>query len=476
MTKKAGKTTAAVLVICFIVSITPISLYAFQAYTRTELTDKVDKLFEVWDNQDTPGAALGIFKDGRIIYARGYGMANLEYNIPITPQSVFRIGSTSKQFTARCIAILVDQGKLSLDDNVRKYIPEMQELDTPFTVRHLVHHQSGFRDYVTLMGLVTPGERYSAKDALAMLSRQKGLMFPPGDRYVSRASGMKASDFAKKYIFDPLGMKNSHWHDDLNVVVKNRASGYSAARDGDYRINMTQLDIIGDGSIYTTIEDFFKWDQNFYKNILGNSNQKLIDRVLTCGKLNDGSETNYAFGLTVGTSRGLRNISHGGSWVGYRSYYIRYPDQRFSVVIFTNNSQDAGGIARQIADLYPADQYIEQPPQRTDRPQRQTRPRQRQQSPLQPEPITLSSLQLQEHLRVYYSDELDAYATLSMEQDKDNPVIKLGNISGSLITYSSDNFRWGRRQIEFTRDSRKKITGFILQTGSSYKLDFTRIN
>jgi len=146
------------------------------------------------------------------------------------------------------------------------------------------------------------------------------------------------------------------------------------------------------------------------------------------------------------------------------------------VVIFTNNSQDAGGIARQIADLYPADQYIEQPPQRTDRPQRQTRPRQRQQSPLQPEPITLSSLQLQEHLRVYYSDELDAYATLSMEQDKDNPVIKLGNISGSLITYSSDNFRWGRRQIEFTRDSRKKITGFILQTGSSYKLDFTRIN
>ncbi len=488
MTIKGLKIAATTMVISIILSVIPYSSYAFQAYTHTELTDKVDKIFEQWDNDDTPGAALGIFKDGRIIYARGYGLANLEYSIPITPQTVFRIGSTSKQFTAMCIAILVDQGKLSLDDNVRKYIPEMQELDTPYTIRHLVHHQSGFRDYITLMGLVTPGEHYSSRDALAMLARQKGLIFPPGERYsycnsgyfmlaeiVSRASGMKASEFAKKNIFDPLGMKNTHWHDDLNVIVKNRASGYSVTREGNYRINMTQLDIIGDGSIYTTIEDFFKWDQNFYKNILGNGNQKLIDRILTCGKLNDGSETNYAFGLNVGTSKGLRNISHGGSWVGFRSHYKQYPDQKFSVVIFTNNSQSAGGIAQQIADLYLADQFTEQPSQRQERRQRSQQMQQRP-SQTQPEPVKVPSAQLQEHLGVYYCDELDAYATLSINEEKDNPVIKLGNISGSLTTYSSDNFSWGRRQIEFTRDSHKKITGFILQAGSSYKLEFTRIN
>ncbi len=174
MFKRAGKSAATVLVICFIIFVTTDSLYALQAYTHSALTDSVDKMFESWDNRAAPGAALGIFKDGRIIYTRGYGLANLEYRIPITSQTVFRIGSTSKQFTAMCIAILAEQEKLSLDDNVRNYIPQMQKLNTPFTIRHLVHHQSGFRDYLTLMELVTPGEQYSAQGALAMLAGQAG--------------------------------------------------------------------------------------------------------------------------------------------------------------------------------------------------------------------------------------------------------------------------------------------------------------
>ncbi|MFC1554080.1 serine hydrolase domain-containing protein [candidate division KSB1 bacterium] len=455
---------------------------AFQAYTHTALTDSVDKLFADWDNDNTPGAALGIFQDGRIIYARGYGMANLEYNIPITPQTVFRIGSTSKQFTAMCIAILAEQGKLSLDDNIRKHIPEMQELDTPFTVRHLVHHISGVRDYLTLMGLVTRSDYYTSQDALAMLARQKGLDFPPGDRYsyansgyfllaeiVSRASGMKTSEFAKQYIFDPLGMNDTHFHDDLNVIVKNRASGYSAIRAGGFRINMTQLDIIGDGSIYTTIEDFFKWDQNFYHNVLSNGTQSLIDMALTRGRLNDGNEISYAFGLNVGTLRGLRRISHSGSWVGFRSTYMQFPDQRFSIVVFTNNALGPGSMAQKIAELYLADQFTEQPPPRQERQQRQQRTPQ-----VQPEPVTLSSSQLQEYVGIYYSDELDTYATLSME--KDNPVMKLGSTTGTLIPYSTDNFRFGRRQIEFTRDPNNKTTGFVFQAGSALRLDFTKIN
>jgi len=477
MFNRKEKSVVTALVACFILFVTSFPLYACQAYTHTTQTDSVDKMFEQWDNNDTPGAALGIFKDGRIIYARGYGMANLEYNIPITPQTVFRIGSTSKQFTAMCIAMLAEQGKLSLDDNIRKYIPEMQKLDTPVSVRHLVHHQSGFRDYITLMGLVTPGEHYSAKDALAMLARQKGLMFPPGEQYsycnsgyfmlaeiVSRISGMKTSEFAKKYIFDPLGMTNTHFHDDLKVIVKNRASGYSKNRDGSFRINMTQLDIIGDGSIYTTIEDFFQWDLNFYRNKLSKGTQDLIDMVLTTGKLNDGSDPGYAFGLNINKRRGLTYFSHSGSWVGYRSYYIQFPDQRFSVVIFTNNSLGPSGIALRIADLYLKDQFTEPLP-----PEQQMQREERSQQK-RPVPITLTSSQLQEYLGIYYSDELDEYATLSIKNN--NPTIKLGSTSGNLVTYSSNKFGLRRSQIEFLIDSQKKITGFILSQGSGSQTDF----
>lgn len=454
---------------------------AFQAYTHTALTDSVDKMFEEWDKNDTPGAVLGIFKDGRIIYARGYGMANLEYNIPMTPQSVFRIASVSKQFTAMCIAILAEQEKLSLDDDIRKYIPEMQEYEIPITIRHLIHHISGVRDYMTLQGLVGSGIYYTSQDALEMLSRQKGLNFKPGDQYsyansgyfllaeiVGRASGMKTSEFAKKYIFEPLVMNSTHFHDDLNTIVKNRASGYSALRNGGYRINMTQLDMIGDGSIYTTIEDFFKWDQNFYNNKLGNGKQDLIDMVLTRGKLNNGDEISYAFGLNVGTNRGLRRISHSGSFAGFRTSYTQYPDQRFSVVIFTNNSISPGRIAGRIADLYLEDQFTEPPPEREER-----QPRQQQTPQTRPEPVTLSASQIQEYTGLYYSDELDAFASIKMEDN--NLVMKLGSTSNNLTAYSPDNLEWGRRSIEFSRDSQKKITGFVLQAGSMHNLRFTKI-
>jgi len=454
---------------------------ACQAYTHTALTDSVDAMFAQWGKEDTPGAAVGIFKDGRIIYARGYGMANLEYNIPITPQTVFRIGSTSKQLTAMCIALLAEQGKLSLDDDIRKFFPEMPEYETPITVGHLVHHTSGIRDYFTLQGLLVRGEYFNSEDALAMLLRQKELNFTPGERYsyansgyfllaalIERASGMKASEYARKHIFEPLGMNDTHFHDDLNVVVRNRASGYRPTEQGGYSINMTQLDIIGDGSIYTTIEDFFKWDQNFYNNKLGNGTQDLIDMIMTRGMLNDGTEITYAFGLNVETYRGLRRVSHSGSFVGFRSYYVQFPDQRFSVVIFTNNSMGPGRFAGRIADLYLVDQFTGPTPERQERPRRQPPQEER------PEPVTLSSSQLQEYVGIFYSDELDAYAVLRIEDG--NLTMKLGINSGGLTAFSSENFEWRRRSIEFIRDSRRNVSGFVLRVGRDLSLEFTKVN
>lgn len=249
-----------------------------------EKADKVDKLFAKWDTRVSPGAALAIIKDGEIIYKRGYGMANLEHNIPVTTTSVFRIGSTSKQFTAACIAILALQEKISLDDDVRKYIPEIPKYQKPIKVRNLVHHTSGLRDYTSLLpraGYRTDADSPTIEETIEMLARQKGLDFAPGEEYpysnsgyflmsviVERASGKSLNDFAQEYIFEPLGMKNTHFHDDFQMIVKNRADGYSPRGDG-YRIDMTNWDHVGDGGIYTTVEDFYLWDQAFYNNTLG---------------------------------------------------------------------------------------------------------------------------------------------------------------------------------------------------------------
>lgn len=454
---------------------------AFQAYTRTALTDSVDALFEQWDIEDSPGFALGIFKDGRIIYARGYGMANLEYNIPNTPQTVFRIGSLSKQFTAICVALLAEQGKLSLDDDIRRFFPEMPEYEIPITVEHLVHHTSGIRDYFTLQGLLVRGEYFNSEDALAMLLRQKGLNFTPGERFsyansgyfllaalIERASGIRASEYARKHIFEPLGMNDTHFHNDLNVVVRNRASGYRPTEQGGYSINMTQLDIIGDGSVYTTIEDFFKWDQNFYHNELGRGTQDLIDMVLTGGVLNNGEDITYAFGLDVGTNRGLRRVSHTGSFAGFNTINIQYPDQRFSVVVFSNGSMGPGRFARRIVDLYLADQFTEPAP-----PERERQSRRQREAQDRPEPVTLSSLQLQEYAGFYYSDELDAPAILEVEESA--LVMRLGMHSATLSAFPSDAFEWRRNRMEFVRDSRRTITGFILNAGRNLSLEFKRV-
>ncbi len=253
---------------------------AYQAFTHNTLTGKVDEMFKEWDRENSPGAALGIFKNGRIIYARGYGTANLEYSLPWTPQTVSRTGSISKQFIALCIAILAEQGKLSLDENIRKYIPDWPEYNGPITLKHLLHHTSGVREYLTLVSLIGKPEGsgyvYTPNELVKMLSRQKELNFKPGEMFsysnsgyfllseiINRVSGMKTSAFAKKYIFDLLGMNSTHFHDDPNMIVKNRAYGYSPKKDGGYRLDILRLKVIGDLGVFTTIEDFLKWDQNF---------------------------------------------------------------------------------------------------------------------------------------------------------------------------------------------------------------------
>jgi len=337
----------------------------------TALTDRVDGLFAEWDRPDSPGCALGIVQDGRLVYKRGYGMANLEHAIPISSRTVFRIGSTSKQFTAACIALLAEQGKLSLDDDIRKYLPEMPEYERPITIRHLIHHTSGLRDYLTLMDLagVRDDDYYTDEEVIAMLARQKALNFAPGDEYlysnsgyfllaaiVKRVSRQSLREFAEEQILNPLGMENTHFHDDHTMVVKHRAAGYSPREEGGYRIDMTTLDVVGDGGVFTTVEDLFLWDQNFYEDRLGGKG--LIARLLTPGRLNSGEPLDYAFGLMVSDYKGVPTISHGGTFVGFRAEMIRFPEQSLSVICLANlSSINPSRLARQVADIYLADAF-----------------------------------------------------------------------------------------------------------------------
>jgi CubicO group peptidase (beta-lactamase class C family) len=335
------------------------------------LTARVDQLFANWNKPDSPGCGLAIIKDGKIIYQRGYGMADMEHDIPISPASVFYVGSVSKQFTAFAIALLAQQGKLALDDDVRKYLPELPDYGTPITIRHLIHHTGGLRDYNTLVALAGKrnDEAFDNQVILEIAARQKELNFKPGTQFLysntgyamlaliaERVSGQRFSALAEESIFKPLGMTDTHFHEDMTRIVKHRADGYAPRRGGGFRLNTPYNERAGAGGLYTTVGDLLKWDQNFYDGRVGG--MQLIRQMNTHGQLSSGQELDYAFALFVRSYKGQKIVEHGGALGGYRAALTRFPDQRFSVACLCNlGTIDPARLVNQIADIYLADQF-----------------------------------------------------------------------------------------------------------------------
>ena len=327
---------------------------------------KVDALFAQWNKPASPGCALAVIKDGHVLYKRGYGIANLDYDIPISSKTVFNIASVSKQFTAISVAILARQGKVSLDDDIRKYLPEMPQYSAPVTIRGLIYHTSGIREYSHLMQLA--GIRFqdtTADEIYKIITRQKELNFKPGDEYlysnsgyfllariVQKVSGKSLREFAEENMFKPLGMTSTRFHDDASEVIRNRATGYSSRRDGGFAVESTTLESVGDGGLLTTIDDLILWDRIFYQNTLSGG-QDLIREVLTRGTLNNGERIDYGFGMDIETYRGLNVVGHGGAFNGFGADMIRFPDQRFTVFCLCNiSSGELGRLIRQVADIY----------------------------------------------------------------------------------------------------------------------------
>lgn len=340
--------------------------------SQQDLNDKVDHVFAEWNTTSSPGCAIAVVKDGHIVYEHGYGMANLELGIAISPQSVFDIGSVSKQFTAMAILLLEQDHKLSLDDDIRKYLPEMPDYGSKITIRHLLHHTSGLRNYDDLFDLegIPEADLTTDRDAMDLIVRQKGVNFKAGDEFlysdtnfflmseiVKRITGKSLRQFAQERIFGPLGMTSSHFHDDHTMIVPRRATGYAPHDGGGFEQDMSNFEQVGDGSVMTTVEDLFKWDQNFEHPVVGGA--EAIRQLTTPGVLNNGQSIPYAMGLFLDRYRGLKWIHHSGEWVGYRAALSRFPDQHFSTLVTCNcvGSMSPMTMALRVADIYLADQF-----------------------------------------------------------------------------------------------------------------------
>jgi CubicO group peptidase (beta-lactamase class C family) len=327
-------------------------------------TPEIDAIFADFAKPGSPGCALSVIRGGKTLFARGYGLASLEHGVPITPETVFDIGSTSKQFTAASILLLAQDGKLTLDDPVRKHIPEFPDDGTSVTLNHLLHHTSGVRDYINLMmlGGFRIEDHTTAKDALAAIGRQKSLDFPPGSEHsysnsgyfllaeiVERVSGKPMREFARERIFEPLGMKQTQILDDHTRVIAKRASSYEPREEGGFALATSAWEQTGDGAVQTTVGDLALWDANFYDPKVGGP--KLIEELQRTAVLTDGTAIDYARGLVVDRYRGLRRVQHGGAWVGFRAQMARFPDARTTIITLCNlGSTNPNELAERVAD------------------------------------------------------------------------------------------------------------------------------
>ena len=353
------------------------------------LSKKIDLLFD--DRSQKPGCAVGLVENGEYIHSKGYGLANLEHEIPIGMDTIFRIGSVSKQFTTMAIAILEEKGKLSFEDEMKVHIPDLVDYGEQVTINHMIHHYSGLGDYEYMdypgrfknavgeefrwgnEDYLTNKEFHDLIKTLPLIRKPEKKFHYSNTGYVllalvaENASGMSLREFAEKEIFKPLGMNNSFFNDDVNLPFKNRADAYTPIDDesNKYKINVTNLSWVGDGGVYTSLNDFIKWDENFYENKLSMGGESLIQTMemtfeeTKVSKRNQKmdkekeNENTYAFAQNLAYYNGYKRWSHSGSWVGWLAHYARFPELRFSTVVFCNTNEiDATIISDKVVDIY----------------------------------------------------------------------------------------------------------------------------
>ncbi len=327
---------------------------------------RVDSVFAPWNSSDSPGCAVSIARGGQNVFARGYGMAHLEQPSKITPETIFEAGSVSKQFVAAAVVLLAADAKLSFDDDVRTYLPEVPDFGVPITIRQMLNHTSGLRTFRALVALQGRPDGRAAHDnseILALIARQQDLNFLPGEEYlysnsgyilaaliVERVSGQSLQDFTDARLFEPLGMSHTEWRDDFTEVIAGRATAYETG-PGDVRhTNMSNTDVHGNGGLLTTVGDLERWNSELdLGTVLGKDLSLALE---TQGRLNNGTVNAYALGLIMGQYRGMRQVAHSGGTAGYRAYLARYPeDDRLSIALLCNDGDiNPTRLAHQVVD------------------------------------------------------------------------------------------------------------------------------
>ena len=452
--------------------------------------DTIDEVFV--GSLDKPGYAIGVYGDGQILFQAGYGVANFDYDIPIKPESVFDICSVSKQFTAACIVILQDQGKLAIDDPVKKYIPELPEYPgKTITLRHLLNHTSGIRDYLTLIALAGGSfdDYFTEEMGLDIIKRQKELNFQPGEEYlysnsgylllavvVRRVSGMSIGDFCHKEIFEPLGMTNTFVYEDGYRIVKNRAIGYAEYKGQYVREHHVDFVIGGDGQVYTTVEDFFKWSENLRDPKIGG--ETFMDELLIQGVLNDGETLDYALGIVHGEYEGLKTIAHGGAWGGFRAYFVQFPLEDRAIAVFSNlSSANPRAKAFEVADIILKEHLKDDKPEPGEdvhsEEEEQTTDLKEATGTAQLTGFIAEGVNLEMYVGEYLSQELDAIYDFYIEEELlmfkvayEEPI--------SLSPVEEDEFTSEEMIIRFDRQN-GVVTGFNLDAGRVTNLEFVKL-
>jgi len=454
------------------------------AQITNNLSQRVDQLFEKWNTPNYPGCAVAIIKDAEIIYEKCFGQANLEYNVPITPSTVFHAASVSKQFTAVAIALLVKDNKLSLDDDINKYLPELPDFGKTITIRHLIHHTSGLREQYTLLKIcgVEVVDWISNEHILKLVKQQRDLNFNPGDEIVycntgytllaeivEKLTGQTFNEFTQKLIFKPPGMVHSHFYDDLQMIVNNKAYPYIMDDNENFYKGILNYTTIGATGLITTIDDMIKWIKNFSQYNVGDSS--IIEQMFTSGLLNNGEETTYGFGLGITEYKGLKYVLHSGHDAGYRSYLGYFPEQKFGVVILSNiGSVNGMDLGRQIADIYLKDQFVLSESESTE-------PGTDKEKDNSKKSFELEKKQLWEFSGRFYSEELETTYRIIV-RDGQLVATHIRNEDVILTPVEKDKFsgdQWWFRNVNYFRNEKDEIIGFRLTAGGVRNLLFSRI-
>lgn len=443
-------------------------------------SNEIDTIMQAYDRENTPGVVVAVIDAGKVVFAKGYGMANLEHGLPMTRSTVSDLGSVSKQFTAFAIAVLAQQGKLSLDDDIRTHLPEIPDLGATVRVRHLIHHMSGLREIYSSLQIAgwQSGDRIAQEDALRLMARQRELNFAPGSEYlycntaymllaeiVGRVGGQPFPEWMQANVFDPIGMSSTTIMAEFGQVIPNVATSYSRS-NGTLRQVYDNSTIQGAGGIYSTVDDLAKWIGNFAHPVVGDA--QTVEQIQQRGVLTNGDTLSYAFGITVGDFRGLRRLQHGGSSAGYRAWLAYFPEVGIGIVTLSNFADFDRRAQNEIVEAVLGDRLA---PAAAD-----TSNQENPDPPKAAQPFIMTPEELRAYAGMYYSAELETVYTFTVE---DGRLMarhrRYDPFEVALITRDEFDGPSFVDTIEFERDSSGRITGMRISNGRVRNLWFEKL-